>query len=672
MRFLDFVSVRLAFWLILGILFGYYGAPKIQWVLGTGILSLGILGFSRYYPNWKNIPVFGLGLALCVGAIGTFGLGMTMPGNVPSHYTKIITTTDHNLHLKIREVLKPNDYSHRYVVRVVGIDGNSTSGKCILSIPKATETPGLHVDDEILVYSTPTPLNPPLNPYQFDYKSYMKKQGIFHQIRVDNGAYVPLKNVSKTLIGRAANFREVLISILRTYDFGAAQLGVMQALLLGQRADISEATYNNYKNAGAVHILAVSGLHVGILLLLLQFLLQPLERLPQGRIVKLVSTVLLLWIYAVIAGLSPSIVRAVTMFSFIAYAFYLNRPTNTFNIVVLSMVFILLIKPLFLFQVGFQLSYAAVFAIVWIFPKLQRFWNPENFLVKKGWQLFSVSIAAQLGVLPLSLLYFHQFPALFFVSNLIVVPFLGGILGLGLVVVILGYCNVLPKILVWGYNEMIGTMNATIAWVARQEAFIFKDIPFDGIQLFVGYLLIFGLVFTLSKASFRHLVFFLSTILVFSVYLVFQEVSTRNTERLILAHQTKNSILLYQAGNQLNVLASDTTTTERIVTNYKVAKRIKTIHHDGLRNNYLLGEKQLMIVDSAALLPKGIAPDYLLFTQSPRLNVGRLLDSIQPKMVLADGSNYRSYIPRWKRSCKKRNIPFHYTGDAAAYYFEEL
>ena len=164
---------------------------------------------------------------------------------------------------------------------------------------------------------------------------------------------------------------------------------MIQALLLGKRDDISETNYNNYKNAGVVHILAVSGLHVGIILFLLEFILSPLERLPKGKTIKLIVVVLLLWGYAFVAGLSPSIFRAVTMFSFVAYALYLSRPTNLFNIIALSMLFILLVKPLFLFQVGFQMSYAVVFAIVWIYPKLQKFWFPENIIIRKTWQLLS-------------------------------------------------------------------------------------------------------------------------------------------------------------------------------------------------------------------------------------------------------------------------------------------
>jgi len=231
----------------------------------------------------------------------------------------------------------------------------------------------------------------------------------------------------------------------------------VNALLLGQRTDISSGTYDAYKNAGAVHLLAVSGLHIGILLWILHMVFRPVELLPKGKTIKLLVLLVALWSYAVLAGLSASIIRAVSMFSFVAYALYLNRPANTFNILALSIFFVLLaFDARLLYSPGFQMSYAAVFAIVWIYPKLQAIWRPGQWLPRKIWQLLSVSLAAQLGVLPISLFYFHQFPALFFVSNLLVVPFLGLLLGTGFLIALLALFQLLPPALALVYEEIIG------------------------------------------------------------------------------------------------------------------------------------------------------------------------------------------------------------------------
>jgi len=528
----------------------------------------------------------------------------------------------------------------------------------------------LQVDDEFLIYAKPDGIRPPLNLHQFDYRSYLEKQGIQHQIKTNYTSIVKKDSTSKTLFGIASNFREHIISKLEQKDFGTEEMGVIQALLLGKRDDISENTYNNYKNAGAVHILAVSGLHVGIILFLLEFMLSPLERLPKGKTLKLITVVLLLWSYAFIAGLSPSIVRAVTMFSFVAYALYLNRPTNSFNIIALSMLFILLVKPLFLFQVGFQMSYAAVFAIVWIYPKLQKLWFPDNLIISKTWQLLSVSVAAQLGVLPIGLFYFHQFPALFFISNLLVIPFLGLILGFGILVITLALVDFLPQFFVDSFNWIIKMMNSIVGWVAQQEGFIIKNIPFDSVQLLLGYFIIIVLVVFLSKPKWKTALVLFGGIIVFQSWIIWNQFQVHQNETLILAHRSRNTILLHQLGDSLSIITLDSTNIGSISSNYAVAEKVQKMDTSILKNSYLIGDKRLFIVDSLAILPLEEHPDYLLLTQSPKLNLERLLDSIKPIKIFADGSNYPSLIRKWKVTCTQKEIPFHYTGEKGFYVFD--
>ena len=668
MRFFDFVSVKLTLCLILGILIGYYFEPGILFI-GSLLIAFSTL-LVLVWKNQKISPtsLFGMVIFATTLLLGIFIISIGLPKNQPHHFQKTGEAST-QLKLKITQILKSNSYSFRYFANVETIGKSKASGQVILYVSKDSLVKELGVDDEILTYSALEPILSPWNPYQFNFKDYLKKQGVYHQLRITTNQYVLLKNPTKTLVGMASNFRAGLIKKLQKQGFGKEELGVIQALLLGKRDDISEETYANYVNAGAVHILAVSGLHVGILLLLLQFLLQPLEQFRNGKMIKLVVIVVLLWSYAFITGLSPSIVRAVTMFSFLAYAMYLNRPTSSFNIVALSMFFILLIKPLFLFQVGFQMSYAAVFSIIWMYPKLQQFWTPQNGIIEKIWQLLSVSIAAQLGVLPLSLFHFHQFPALFFVSNLIVVPFLGMILGLGILVLGLTYFNVLPQFLASLYDGLIGGMNTVIRWVAQQEAFIFTDIIFDAIQLVLGYVAVLVLTIAFPKFNFRNLILLLISFIVYSGYLVFDVWAKGNEENVWLLHQTKNSVLLHQKGKVLNAISHDFTQIERRTKSLKIAKRITAVSYDSLQNHYIFKGKRLFVLDGSNIYGTIKAPDYVLLSQSPKVHLERFIDSVQPKMILVDGSNYKSDVERWKQTCGRRKLPFHYTGEKGAYKF---
>jgi competence protein ComEC len=633
--------------------------------------SLGILGFLFYKQKQRTSLLFGMVALLSFVCLGILSVSLWQPKNQKSHYSNQKFQDEYVWRVKIQEVLKSTTFSDRYIGTILSKDELKVSGKIILNQYRDSSIQKLQVDDELFVFGKLSEVKPALNPHQFDYKNYLKNLGIYHQLhQLNNTNYFTTEVSSKTIYGKASSLRNNIISKLQKTDFGKEELSIIQALLLGQRDDISEETYNNYKNAGAVHILAVSGLHIGVLLLLLQFLLKPIEYLPKGKIIKPIVIVLLLWCFALLAGFSASIVRAVTMFSFVTYALYLKRPSNSFNILSLSMFFILLmINPMLLFQVGFQMSYAAVFAIIWIYPMLQKLWSPKNILLKKTWQLLSVSIAAQLGVLPISLFYFHQFPALFFISNLIVVPALGVVLGMGILTIILSLLDMLPTWLVEMYNQLISLMNSVIEWVARQESFVFKNISFDWMQLLISYGIIISLLAFVTQVNFRRFAVFLTGIISFQLYLFYTAIETNTKETLLLAQRSKNSILLHQTGYELNIGTSDNMSSQSIIKDYQVAERIRQIHSDSLKNSYHWRSKKILIIDSLGLYPYE-KTDYILLTQSPKINLERLIDSIQPKQIIADGSNYKSYITRWKKTCTKRKLPFHYTGEKGAYYFE--
>ncbi len=671
MKLLDFIPIKFTILLVCGILIGFMlELQPLFPMLFTGIagLSLGIV--FRWHKNRESIA-FGLVMLAVLLGMGATAYSLSQPANHASHYSRQTLNTVENWHLKIREVLKANSYSDRYIATVQGVDGRYASGKFLLNIRKDSVAHPLRVDDELIALAVVEKVLPPLNPYQFSYKNYLEVLGIYDQLRLTRDEFIQQPHPSPTVFGLAARLREHILTSLKGEGFGQQELGVMSALLLGDRNEISTETYTHYKDAGAVHILALSGLHIGILLLLLQFLLQPLSRLPHGKTIKLGTIVVLLWGFACMAGLSASLIRAVTMFSFVAYALYLDRPANTFNILALSMFFILLLfSPMLLFHVGFQMSYAAVFAIVWIYPRMQKFWRPQKGLLRKVWQLLSVSLAAQLGVVPISLYYFHQFPGLFFVSNIVIIPFLGVVLGLGIGVIALSLLGILPHLLMVLYNAIIHAMNAVVGWVALQEAFLFRDIPFDRVQVLLAFGILLALIPALSRPAFKPIALLMLAVITFQAWVVHQVSETRDTKKTLLMHQAAHTVMIRQQGASLRVLATDRAVADLIVTDYKVAQRIRGITYEELQNSYRIGAVNLLIVDSLGIYPPPVyKADMVLLTQSPKINLARFLDSVQAAGVLADGSNYPSYVERWKRTCAERKLPFHYTGEKGAYEF---
>ncbi|QXP57096.1 ComEC/Rec2 family competence protein [Cellulophaga sp. HaHa_2_95] len=670
MQLLKFVPIKLTLFLVAGILFGSFIETSISIPLIATITTLLIVAILLYTTRKIKSVLFGSAALLLTFCIGFLAITLTNPVNTPNHYAKISNTSGKELRIKIIEVLKPNSFSRRYFATILEADKRRTIGKIILSIKKDSSSQSLKVDDELITFNTLSSVKAPLNPHQFNYKKYLKGLGVYDQLYATSDEYILLEDSKNTLYGLAAHWRTTIIKKLKEQNFNPENLSVIQALLLGQRNDISAETYDNYKDAGAIHILALSGLHIGILLLILQFLLQPLERLPHGKKIKLAVILLFLWSFALLAGLSASIVRAVTMFSFLAYAMFLNRPTNSFNILALSLFFILLIQPNYLFQVGFQMSYAAVFAILWIYPMLQGFWFPKNKIVKYFWQLLSVSIAAQLGVLPISLFYFHQFPGLFFVANLLIIPFLGIILGIGIVIIILSLTNTLPAFIADGYNMILNYMNSIVRWIAHQETFVFKSISFDTVQLLLLYSLTFLIVIAFSSKRHKVIIAFLIGLIALQSYTFFLKYKASTTHESMVLHQSRATGILEKTGTSIHLLSTNITAFEYTLKNYQIEERIETFAIDTLRNSYLLEDKRITIIDSLGIYPSHKRSTILL-TQSPKINLERLIDSIQPLELIADGSNYRSDVARWKATCIKRKLPFHDTGEKGAYYLRQ-
>ena len=671
MKLLAFVPVKLTLLLITGILIGRYFSFDISW--GLALTSFLIIALGICYYIEKNITstLFGIIAAATTISLGALTYQQAQPANTSSHYSKLAFKNHGQWQLKIKEVLKPSSFSQRYIATVISLENTSATGKIILHKKLDTVFHALQVDDELRVFAAPYAVQPPRNPHQFNYKQYLEHLGIYHQLNLTSENYIKSKTSNSTIYGMAARARVHIIKKLQEKNFGTKELGVIQALLLGQRADISEETYDNYKKAGAVHILAVSGLHIGILLLLIQFLLRPLRTFRNGNMIILIVSVILLWAFAFLAGLSASIIRACTMFTFIAYALSLNRPSNTGNILSLSLFFILLfINPNLLFHVGFQMSYAAVFAILYIYPLLQQLWFPKHKIVRYFWQLLSVSIAAQLGVLPISLFYFHQFPGLFFISNLLIVPVLGAILGTGIAVIFLSLVNALPDWLVWVFNKLILWMNTVVDFVAQQEAFVFTSISFDGVQLVLGYVVIILMTNLLTRISFKRTAFFLLGLLGFQLWTTYADYNAGKREELLLLHQTKNTILLDRTGYHLNVRTRDAARTKTLITNFKIQERIYSCSYDTLQSAYIAKNQPLLIIDSLGNYPIERNESVVLLTNSPKINLERLIQQTQPKLILADGSNYNSYVKRWKATCKKTKLPFHYTGEKGYYSFK--
>ncbi|APY10214.1 competence protein [Seonamhaeicola sp. S2-3] len=675
MQLLNFTIIKLTVCLITGIIIGYFIDIPLQTSLFLTLSLFLILAVSFFIAKnqFTKTIWFGIISFLSMISVGVLTTNFHNEINFSSHYSHYISEdkdSSQTISFRIREVLKPGNYYNKYVVDVLEVEDTKTKGKTLLNIEKDSLFPEIKVDDIYITKTNFKNLIHPLNPNQFDYKNYLEKKYIYHQLFIKNQSLLKVSSKTHTIFGIANNLREFINTKLKPYNFKPNELAIINALFLGQRQDISKAVYSSYTNAGAIHILAVSGLHVGIILLILNFVFKPIERIKNGYFIKTVIIVSILWSFAVIAGLSASVTRAVTMFSIVAIAMNLKRPTNVYNTLAISMLIILLFKPLFIFDVGFQLSYLAVFAIVSIDPLLYNLWKPKYKIVDIYWHTLTITIAAQFGIIPVSLYYFHQFPGLFFISNLAIIPLLGIILGFGILVIILATANILPQFLASIFGCVISAMNSVVSWISNQEAFLFKDIPFSILYVITSYLIIIALIQLFIKRNYRSLRFFLITILIFQASVIYTKFQFPENQ-FIIFHKSRYSLIGNVTKNHITIahdFDSITLSKNKIIKDYTVGNYINSIKTDSIQPIYLLNKKTILVVDSLGVYNvKSVHPNYVLLRQSPKLNLNRLIDSIKPNYIIADGSNYKSYIEHWEAICKKRKLPFHQTSKKGAF-----
>ena len=668
MKFINFSIVKFSFFLTAGILVARFKFfIDFRYLLVPSFVLLLVF----WTNSRKRIPqkiFFGIITYSCFLFLGATLYQYQTPSFQHQHYSKKISTNN-LLQLKVKEVLKKDSYQFKYIVEVISNHNERSSGKLLLNVKRNSTTTMYAIDNLLIVNSKIEKIPSPLNPHQFDYARYMKNIGVHHQVNITNVEILKKSGGLATLRGQANKLRRFLISKLKQNNLSPNELAIIQALVLGEKRDISKILYSDYAAAGAIHILAVSGLHVGIIYMILLYILDPIKRLLKSKKGVNIVIVLILWGFAFLTGLSPSVIRAVTMFSFFAFAKIINRDTNSINTLFLSYFTLLIINPNWLFQVGFQLSYLAVLFILWLVPVWNKVYYPKHMILKKFWGIITVTLAAQIGVIPLSLYYFHQFPGLFRLTNLIVLPIIGLILCLGILLIFLSSINTVPDWFAFRYNYLIKLLNSFISWIAKQDIFLFQDISFNFNQVIFSYLIIITIV-TYRKLKNRKIV--LLTVLSLSILcytnLFIKDYHSAN--ELIIFHKTRHSLIGNKKGQKLEIFKYDFLKelgNNYPIKGYRIYYDINNYSEKKMPTVFSYKNKMILIVDSLGVYPKNNRVDIAILINNPKINLNRMLDSLKPKLIVVDGNNYKSLIPLWKKSCYERNISFHSTSQKGAY-----
>jgi len=647
------------------------------------LLFLLMIFFKRTTNKYRNRWMFGFSVYLLLFAFSLFITAHYQNIDKENHFSNF--ESDYCI-AKLSEDAIEKEKSVKIEVEVIAVQKDSfiqnTIGNAILYLEKDTNAINLQYGDQIVVKSNWKAIDGPTNPAQFDYKKFLANSDIFHQQYLTNMHWKMFEK-QKGFSVRATAFlwQKHLLDVLKSHHFEQQELAVSSALLLGYKDMLDRDTILTYSSSGAMHVLAVSGLHVGIIYLVLSSLLFFFDKIKCGNYMKAFLLVLALWAYAFLTGLSPSVLRAATMFSFVTIGSSLKRQTNIYNTLAASAFVLILYNPYIILKVGFQLSYLAVLGIVYLQPKLYNLYRTSNWLLDKIWVITTVSIAAQLATFPLGMYYFHQFPNYFLLSNLFVIPLATFIINGGILLFVVSTIPIIPNYIAWVVNKMLLFLNFSVEWVDSLPFSLTLGISISAFETLLIYLLILLFIPAIVNQNFRNIkIALLLTVFLLS-YQIYEKMNMQKQSYFIVYDVPGERAIDFVDGDKNYFLADEDLVNDQSkmrfhIMHYRWERRVQestlistifTSKSYLKRENYIqFQDKKILLVDENFKKSENISEiqfDFVVISDKAKVN----LENINCKKLIIDSSVSYYKQEQIKKECYRWSIPFYNVNTQGAY-----
>lgn len=677
-----YALVRVALVFAAGIVFGLYFPELLPIHFINLLFSFLVIGFTAIaYLKWKKrLKYFNVGF---VAMIALF-----LAGYMNVYYSTDYHRADHFIHdsekISYYKVLiakqsqeKENSWKAEAEVQAVQHETSSwisRSGKVLLYFSKKDYDKPFQYGDVLLISGNPEELKEPSNPGEFDYKKFLTYRKTYHQHFLREGDVLKIGHEpSSQVVAYSIQAREWADRALKQYVHGKQEQATASALVLGVTDGLDNDLIGAYAATGSLHVLSVSGLHVGIIYWLLLLIFAPLNKTTKGKWILAIFGIVVLWGYAFVTGVSPSVLRAVTMFSFVALARPWGQKTNIYNTLAASAFCLLLYEPYLIMSVGFQLSYLAVVGIVYLQPKLSRLWEPKTWLWDQVWQITCVSIAAQAATVALGLLYFHQFPIYFLFSNLFVIPISFVVLILGIVVVFVSFITPVAAALGFLLQWTIWFLNYGIFKMEALPGSLIDNVYITTFQcwLLMGAIFCIVLLFELRKTG------YLTAASVFILtFTVFQWIHFRENvsqKKFIVYNVTGHSAWDVMHNGQVYFFTDSVLMNDRDKLRFHIRpnrlrngvgeiyngdSHLSAAYFSGCKLIVWNGLKILHVVDKTFKAPESLTVDYVLLGGNAIYNTESLKGVKFEKLIL-DSSNSFYFAERLLKNAQQEGIPIH-------------
>jgi competence protein ComEC len=569
--------------------------------------------------------------------------------------------------------------SYQCTVNLLGFFYSSwktARGKAILYIQKDKPASKLLFGDRLLVEAGFTTPEKAMNPDGFNYAAYLHRQGIGATCYIPSGKWQMTDRNSTFSIRRVSDrCRNYLLDVYRKFHIQGDEFAVLAAVTLGYTNDLQPDLRSGYAAAGVMHILALSGLHIGIVYVVFAFLLGFLNKTQRQRVIKSLIIILSLWAFAFLTGLSASVIRATLMFTFVTVATCFERKSQIYNTIFMSMLVMLLVNPNYLYNVGYQLSYSAVLSIIFFKPLLDKIYKPTNKFTRFAWITFSVSLAAQIGTTPFTLYYFQQFPNYFLISNFIAIPIVTLIIYLAMGLLFSSFIPYIPVCIGFLLNRTVWLLNSVMNTI-QNLPYSVSHISLDIRQSFVLCLAIFCFSAFYFNKKVAPLMIGLASVLLTCVFNIQVNYHTLTTKRMIVYAGMRNTHVSFINGNKNYVFTTDSFEIKRIAKTFWQNQKLETpeyLHKNNWFNDgFACFENSKILILTQDYLNKRnsntpLELDYLIIGNRLKPKMEQILQCVHPRKIIIDNSISNWYTENIKHFCKSRKIKYYSLAEKGAY-----
>jgi competence protein ComEC len=676
--------LRLVIPFIIGILSWYFHQDIISgWIIFcSGICSLLLLKLTNSFFQFRYGWIKGLFFNVLLFSLGNLIVSYHDSSN-DKHSLECIYKKGDIIIATIEEQPAERTKTFKATASVETVISKNnclgTNGNILLYFQKDNTSSTGNYGTTIIFSKPLLPIQSSGNPGSFDYQRYCHFQNIDYQVYLQKKDYRILKSRKINFLKNClVNIRTQIIHVLQTFLTGEKETGLAEALLIGYKDDLDKNLIQSYSHTGVVHIIAISGLHLALIYELLQFFLKKFRNTRAGKWLQPIIVIASLWLFSFLSGASPSVLRSAVMFTFVVIGNSLSKSGSIYNSLSASAFFLLCYNPFWLWDVGFQLSYAAVLSIVIFFKPVYHWFFIQNKILDLIWKTASVTISAQVLTTPISIYQFHQFPNYFLFTNLLAVPLSSLVLLGELFVCSAAFIPLVARIAGTGVSWMIFLLNSFIEHMESLPFSVWGNLYINSFQLFLFYIIIVGMSGWLLKKNKSFLLISLPALLCFSLIRTLSFIRASRQAMLIVYNVPRYQAVDFIEGRKFFCQCDNTLSNDQLTQNffmqpartmYRVSSGHSSIIDLNDNNVVRLASEKIMVIDRNLSFKKTlsrISMDVIVVSKNPSVNIHNLSSVLDCRLWIFDSSNSYWKISRWKRECDELGLFYYSIPDKGA------